>query len=41
MCTRVTEVTVYGDRVHLIRRREQVADLFAMERLLPYQTTDD
>ncbi|MGH8727429.1 MAG: diaminopimelate decarboxylase [Burkholderiales bacterium] len=32
---RVAEVMADGDRAHLIRGREQVADLFALERLLP------
>jgi diaminopimelate decarboxylase len=32
---RAAEVMVDGDRVHLIRERESVAELFARERLLP------
>jgi len=32
---RAAELMVDGDRVHLIREREAVADLFARERLLP------
>ncbi|MBB1074185.1 diaminopimelate decarboxylase [Rhodoferax sp. 4810] len=32
---RVAEVMVDGDQVHLIRRRETIADLFAHELLLP------
>jgi diaminopimelate decarboxylase len=32
---RAAEVMVDGDRVHLIRKREAVADLFALESLLP------
>jgi diaminopimelate decarboxylase len=32
---RVAELMVDGERVHLIRRRETVADLFATESLLP------
>ena len=32
---RAAEVMVDGEQVHLIREREQVADLFAHERLLP------
>ena len=31
---RAPEVLIDGDRVHLIREREQVADLFAGERLI-------
>ena len=33
--TRAAEVMVDGDKAHLIRRRETVADLFAHESLLP------
>ena len=32
---RAAEVMVDGDAVHLIRRREQVAELFALESVLP------
>jgi diaminopimelate decarboxylase len=32
---RAAEVMVDGGRIHLIREREQVEDLFAGERLLP------
>jgi diaminopimelate decarboxylase len=32
---RAAEVMVDGDRVHLIRKREQPSDLFALESLLP------
>jgi diaminopimelate decarboxylase len=32
---RVAEVMVDGDRMHLIRRRETIAELFAAEELLP------
>jgi diaminopimelate decarboxylase len=32
---RVAEVLVDGDRVHLARRRETVADLFQHETVLP------
>lgn len=32
---RAAEVMVDGDQVHLIRRREVIADLFSMEALLP------
>lgn len=32
---RAAEVLVDGDQVHLIRQREQIADLFALERVLP------
>ena len=32
---RAAEVMVDGDRVHLVRRREQVAELFALESPLP------
>jgi diaminopimelate decarboxylase len=32
---RAAEVMVDGDRVHVIRARESVADLFALERRLP------
>ena len=32
---RAAEVMVDGDAAHLIRRREQIADLFALESLLP------
>ncbi|KAA3652771.1 MAG: diaminopimelate decarboxylase [Proteobacteria bacterium] len=32
---RAAEVMVDGDRCHLIREREQIADLFALERRLP------
>jgi diaminopimelate decarboxylase len=31
---RAAEVMVDGDKVYEIRKREQVADLFAMERVL-------
>ena len=32
---RAAEVMVDGDQVHLIRKREQPSDLFALESLLP------
>lgn len=32
---RAAEVMIDGDRVHLVREREAVADLFARERLIP------
>ena len=32
---RAAEVMVDGDRMHLIRRRETIAELFASESLLP------
>lgn len=32
---RAAEVMVDGDKIHLIRQREKVADLFALEQLLP------
>jgi len=32
---RAAEVMVDGDKVHLVRRREQVAELFALEAPLP------
>ena len=32
---RAAEVMIDGDKVHLIRQREKVADLFAIEQLLP------
>ncbi len=32
---RATEVMVDGDQMHIIRQREQVADLFALESVLP------
>ncbi|MDI1308770.1 MAG: diaminopimelate decarboxylase [Methylotenera sp.] len=32
---RVAEVMVDGDQCHLIRKREQIADLFALEQCLP------
>lgn len=32
---RAAEVMVDGDKVHLIRARERIADLYAGERLLP------
>jgi diaminopimelate decarboxylase len=33
--TRAAEVLVDGDQVHVIREREQIADLFKLERTLP------
>lgn len=32
---RAAEVMVDGDKIHLIRQREKIADLFALEQLLP------
>ncbi|WP_020167428.1 MULTISPECIES: diaminopimelate decarboxylase [Methylotenera] len=32
---RAAEVMVDGDQIHLIRQREKIADLFALEQLLP------
>ena len=32
---RAAEVIVDGDRVHLVREREEVRDLYSRERLLP------
>jgi diaminopimelate decarboxylase len=32
---RAAEVMVDGDKVHLIRKRENPSDLFALESLLP------
>jgi diaminopimelate decarboxylase len=32
---RAAEVMVDGDSMHLIRRRENVAELFALETVLP------
>jgi diaminopimelate decarboxylase len=32
---RAAEVMVDGDTMHLIRQREKVTDLFALEHLLP------
>jgi len=32
---RAAEVMVDGDKVHLIREREQIGQLFALERTLP------
>ena len=32
---RAAEVMIDGDQIHLIRQREKVADLFALEQLLP------
>jgi diaminopimelate decarboxylase len=32
---RAAEVMVDGDQAHLIRRREEVAQLFALESVLP------
>jgi diaminopimelate decarboxylase len=32
---RAAEVLVDGDQVHVIREREQIADLFKLERTLP------
>ena len=32
---RPAEVMVDGDRLHVVREREQTADLFASETLLP------
>ncbi|MES2578963.1 MAG: diaminopimelate decarboxylase [Pseudomonadota bacterium] len=32
---RAAEVMVDGDKIHLVRQREKIADLFALEQLLP------
>ena len=32
---RAAEVMVDGDTCHLIRQREQISDLFALEKILP------